>query len=89
MAAHVTTDFYEIEDTKVGTKVHVATTYGNYEYLVDDIVIFDYQDITYVEPSREKEELVIYTCYPRENGFDLKTERIALICSYVSGTKYR
>ncbi len=80
MAAHVNLDFEEIETTEVGTHVHVATTYGAYEYIVDDVVIFEQEDTSYVWPNRDREELVMYTCWPLNNNLAPRVHRIALIC---------
>ncbi len=88
VSAHVTSDFYEIEDTEIGDIVTIDTIYGKYEYRVKDIVIFNYKDPTLISTASEEEELVMYTCYPRENGFAFKTERIALVCEKISGKEY-
>jgi len=80
MAAHVTSDFEEIEETEVGTRVHVATTYGVYEYVVDEVVVFEQEDNSYIYPNRDREELVMYTCWPLNNNLAPRVHRIALIC---------
>ena len=85
MDTHVTTYFREIEDTKVGAKVYVNTVYGNYVYKVDKVQIFDQHDSTYIHPSHKGEQLVMYTCYPYDNNYRPRVQRIALICSLVEG----
>lgn len=89
MDAHVTSFFREIEDTPLGTAVHVSTIYGQYEYRVDAIKLFDKNDRSLIFPNRDKEELVLYTCYPFDNGFRPRVQRIALICSFVEGKQWR
>ena len=43
----------------------------------------------YVGTKTEDEDmLVMYTCYPRKNGYRFKTERMALICKKVSGVEW-
>lgn len=90
LSAHVTSHFYEIEDTTVGTQVHVSASYGDYVYEVTDIVIFKYTDNSVISPDKTEDEdtLVMYTCYPRKNGYRFKTERMALICKKVSGEEW-
>ncbi len=89
MEAHVTSFFREIENTAVGTPVHVSTIYGQYEYRVEKIVFFDKKDSTYIYPNHDREELVLYTCYPFDNGFRPRVQRIALICTLESGKQWR
>lgn len=90
LSAHVTSHFYEIEDTAIGTKVNVSAFYGDYVYEVTDVVVFKYTDNTVISPDKTESEdtLVMYTCYPRKNGYRFKTERMALICKKVSGEEW-
>ncbi len=88
LSAHVTRHFYEIEDTVVGTRVTMDTVYGGYVYEVSEIKVFDYKDNSLILPDDSKNTLVMYTCYPRENGYQTKTERIALVCTMVSGKEW-
>lgn len=85
LSAHVTTDFHELEVTPIGTRVTVDTVYGQYVYEVTDTLIFHYQDATPLSPNDEEEVLFMYTCYPRKNGYQFKSERMALICKKVEG----
>ena len=86
LSAHVTSHFYEIEDTAIGDLVTVDTVYGRYIYKVTDIVIFNYKDGSLLYPKEgEGDVLLMYTCYPRENGYQFKSERIALICKKIEG----
>ena len=90
ISAHVTSHFYEIEDTTVGTLVTMDTIYGDYVYKVTDIEIFGYKDNAFIETKPEDDDiLLLYTCYPRENGYQFKTERMALICKRISGEEWQ
>ena len=89
LSAHVTSHFYEIEDTAIGDLVTVNTVYGDYVYKVTDIQVFHYKDSSLIQPDDSQEVLLMYTCYPRENGYQFKTERIALICKKVSGKEWK
>ncbi len=88
LSAHVTRHFYEIEDTEVGTLITMDTVYGKYVYQVSEIKVFNYRDNSLIKQDDSKNTLVMYTCYPRENGYRTKTERIALICTMVSGKEW-
>lgn len=85
LSAHVTSHFYELEDTEVGDLVTVDTVYGQYTYQVSETQIFDYRDETLLMPDGEEDTLLMYTCYPRKNGYRFKSQRLALICRKVSG----
>ncbi len=63
IAAHRTTHFKPLETLEVGDKIHFLTTYGLYNYVVDEIRIIDGNDNS-VAGLTEKEQLTLYTCYP-------------------------
>jgi len=86
MSGHVTTPFSKLDKVKVGDLVQLHTKYGEYEYEVYETVIFKYTDETYVLPSDGTEKLTIYTCYPA--GISFKSDRLAIICSKVSGKNW-
>lgn len=85
LSAHVTSHFYEIEDVKIGDLVTMDTVYGTYVYKVVGTQIFHYEDSSLLTPNDGEEVLLMYTCYPRKNGYLFKTERLALICKKIEG----
>lgn len=85
LSAHVTTDFYELETTPIGTKVTMDTIYGQYVYEVVDTLIFNYKEEHHLDPADGEETLFMYTCYPRKNGYQFKSDRMALICKKIEG----
>ncbi len=90
LSAHVTAHFYELETTKIGTLVTMDTVYGKYVYEVVDTLIFHYQNNSALSPVEgEGETLFMYTCYPRKNGYQFKTQRLALICRKVEGKEWQ
>ena len=89
ISAHVTTDFYELEITPLGTLVTMDTVYGQYVYEVVDTLIFKYTDSSPLKPADGEDVLFMYTCYPRKNGYQFKTERMALICKKVEGKDWK
>ncbi|MBQ0000587.1 MAG: sortase [Clostridiales bacterium] len=83
-AAHVTTDFNEIEKTDLGTMIRVDTKYGTFTYKVVDSFIFNQDDKSYLRPDTSKNTLMLYTCYPFENHGAPRTQRLALVADLVS-----
>ncbi len=82
VGAHDTTYFGQLKDVHAGDSIVLACTYGTFEYTVSKIDIIDGADYTV---SDDKEQLVLYTCYPfGEVGKD-RTEKIVYICDKVSG----
>ena len=89
ISAHVTTDFYELEDTPVGALVTMNTIYGEYTYKVREVKIFSSSDKQLLYPDDGKEVLFMYTCYPRSVGVGYTSQRCALVCDKVSGKEWR
>lgn len=85
LSAHVTTDFYELETTPIGAIVTMNTVYGVYRYEVTETLIFNYKNAAPLNPADGEEILFMYTCYPRKNGYQFKSERMALICKKIEG----
>lgn len=89
LSGHVMTDFYVIEEMKVGQTITLNTSYGEYVYRINDIVIFEYNDASLIldKPVDYEEQLVVYTCYPR--GYAYRSQRIGLVCEKISGVDFR
>ena len=86
MSGHATKPFSKLQDIKAGAVIKLHTKYGEYEYVVDETILFHYEDTQYVMPTDGTERLTVYTCYPAGVGF--KTQRFAVICSKVSGKNW-
>ncbi len=84
LSAHVTRHFAELEDTPAGATITLSTSYGTYTYRVTDRKTFEGTDRTYLSAS-DANELILATCYPRDNGGHRRTQRLAVICELVSG----
>lgn len=95
LSAHVNRHFYEIEDAAArfenGEEVLITldTLWGTYVYRVDDVTVFYYRDIGPLDVEDGTEAIFIYTCYPRENAYAFKEERIGLHATLVSGATWR
>jgi sortase A len=85
VSAHVTTHFRELETTAVGTRVTMDTVYGVYEYEVVDRIIFTPDQPEVLYPADGEDVLLLYTCYPYNNGGRTRTERLALVCKKTGG----
>ena len=86
VSAHVTRDFAELEDTPVGAIVTLGTSYGPYVYRVEEKKTADGEDRWYMDAKQEA-DLVLYTCYPRDNGGRRRIERCVLLCTLIDGTE--
>lgn len=54
----------KLPEIQIGDKITVTTTYGTYTYSVTETKIIQDTDLDQVPIQREKEILMIYTCYP-------------------------
>lgn len=86
ISAHVTRDFAELEDTPIGATVLIETSYGPYTYRVEEKKTADGTDRWYMDAGQDA-DLVLYTCYPRDNGGKRRTERCVLLCTLIDGTE--
>ena len=63
--AHNTSGFLRsLPDIQIGTKIHISTSYGEYTYTVYETQIVHMSEVEAVDIQEEKEQLVLYTCYP-------------------------
>lgn len=86
IGAHDTTYFAGLENVEKDDEFVFTTEYGIYKYKVIDIKIYDKDK--YAEAydlTSEKEQLVLYTCYPFGKLNGTKTERMFVYLDKVSG----
>ena len=63
--AHNTAGFLrDLTDIKLGDKIEIDAVYGKYTYTVYDTKVVPQEDLDAVPIQREKEILMLYTCYP-------------------------
>lgn len=87
LSAHVTRHFAELESTPVGATVLLETSYGPYRYVVTER--FDGVDGTdrwYMDASSDY-DLILYSCYPRDNNGERRTQRCVLCCTLADGAE--
>ncbi len=86
ISAHVTRSFAQLESTPVGAIVNLETSYGPYAYRVEEVKTAKGTDRWYMDAG-QKSDLVLYTCYPRDNNGERRTDRCVLLCRMVDGTE--
>ncbi len=86
LGAHVTREFYHLQDLSIGDKVYIETGYGSYVYEVYETFIFSIDDTEHVMNYDDGEKLTMYTCHPRGTAF--RTERYAVLCKKISGPEW-
>lgn len=82
VGGHDTTFFKCLDKLKKNMTVTVKTYFGVFEYKVSESKIVQGSDY---EMNDEKEQLVLYTCYPIGKVTDNRSEKILFICDKVSG----
>ncbi len=87
LSAHVTRHFAELETTPEGASVLLETSYGPYRYEVVKVVPGIHgTDRWYMDASSDY-DLMLYSCYPRDNNGERRTERCVLCCVLREGTE--
>ena len=54
----------KLPEIKLGTKIKINTVYGNFTYTVYDTKIVPQEQLDAVPVQKDKEILMLYTCYP-------------------------
>ncbi len=85
IAGHSIPYFECLGDVKVGDTIQISTHYGDFEYRVTDTKIAKATDESnYDLGQTEKEQLILYTCYPFEI-IGYKENRLFVYCDKISG----
>lgn len=85
LCGHNTTFFAPLQYIEVGDIITFKTNYGVFEYQVSRTDIRDHNDSTAYDLLQDKEELIMYTCYPFETMVGTKTDRLFVYCEKISG----
>jgi sortase A len=64
IAGHNNSYFHNIGNLKEGDIIKITTHYGVYEYCVTGHLLSTNHDASAYDLSQDKEQLIIYTCYP-------------------------
>lgn len=85
IAGHTIPYFQKLGDVVNGDIIHISTHYGSYDYMVSLSKVGSYNDGTLYDLSQtEKEQLILYTCYPLD-GIGFKQERLFVYADKISG----
>ncbi|MBR1393659.1 MAG: class D sortase [Ruminococcus sp.] len=83
LAGHNNTYFALLFQVKIGDIVEIETDYCKLTYIVTDTVIFNYKDLTYIQPTDGVDRLTCYTCWTNRR-LGVSIERYAILCDLVS-----
>lgn len=84
VAGHNNTYFNGLKNVEKGDIVSIKTSYGNYEYKITSTKVAGDGDKTAYDLSADKENLVMYTCYPFDE-LGLTQKRYFVYAEKVSG----
>lgn len=59
--------FRRFGELKVGDTIKITADYGEYNYKIYDLKLINETDLDAIPIQREKEKLMIFTCYPFNN----------------------
>ena len=59
--------FRRFSELQLGDEIKVTTTYGEYTYKIYDMQLINEKDVDKLPIQKEKEILMVYTCYPFNN----------------------
>ena len=84
IAGHNNTYFNGLKNVKIGDIVKISTSYGNYEYKINKTKLFDGNYKKAYDLNAEKENLILYTCYPFDR-IGLTSQRYFVYAEKISG----
>ena len=59
--------FRRFSELQIGDEIKITTSYGGYTYKIYDMELINETDVDKLPIQRDKEILMIYTCYPFNN----------------------
>ena len=86
VGGHNHTYFSGLQNIQVGDIVEIDTAYGHYSYQVSDIRVDDKNNEDAYPLTKEREQLILYTCYPF-HALGNVTQRYFVYADYLSGPK--
>lgn len=84
IGGHNNAAFNGLQHVKTGDIVVITTNYGIYKYKVTETKIADQSDKSAYNLFQEKEQLILYTCYPF-NTLGLTNKRFFVFADKISG----
>lgn len=83
ISGHDGTYFAPIEFLKTGDQIKITTAYGEFIYEVIGTKIADSEDTKAYDLAQEKEQLILYTCYPFGQLLGDRSERFFVYCDLI------
>lgn len=87
LCGHNNTYFNALKNIVVGDIVEMETSYGTYKYKVTDLKVLEETDTNAYSYDVEKEQLVMYTCYPFDK-LSRTQYRYFVYATLVSGPRF-
>jgi sortase A len=84
IGGHDGTYFSSLEEVKIGDIIMLTTDNGDYKYAVSSKRILDQSEESAYDLTQEKEELILYTCYPFGQLSGERNQRFYVYCEPVS-----
>ena len=85
IGGHDNTYFASLEGIKKGNIIVITTSYGVYHYKVKDTLVTTKDDGNAYNLKQNKEQLILYTCYPFGTYLGVKNERFFVYADKLSG----
>ncbi len=85
IGGHDSTYFEPLESVKEGDTLVITTNYGIYNYKVTHMEIKSAADTSAYNLNQDKEELILYTCYPFGAVVGIKDQRYFVYADKASG----
>jgi sortase A len=88
LSGHNNTFFACLQNAAVGNVIKFGTNYCDYEYTVTNVQVYnenDLEDLLIDKTRYEKEELILYTCYPFHAITGRKTDRLVVFADRTAG----
>jgi sortase A len=83
IGGHDSTYFSSLEKVMVGDRMTITTNYGEFNYRVIETKVAESTDPSAYNLNQDKEQLILYTCYPFNQFIGERTERYFVYCDRV------
>lgn len=83
LGGHDGTYFAPLEQIEINDRITINTNYGQFEYKVTGTKIADALDQAAYDLSQDKEQLILYTCYPFGKLIGDRSDRYFVYCDKV------
>jgi sortase A len=84
IGGHDGTFFAPLEQLVPGDMIKLTTEYGSFDYKVTEVRIADAKDTTAYDLTQQKEQLILYTCYPFGQLVGDRRNRYYVYCDILS-----